>query len=68
MSVTLTDSLITFPPMSVEAFTPIHEAIVGLDIEEITGIIDGEVKVAGILVIDCDVQHVYTIVKRFITP
>lgn len=68
MSVVVSGSVISFPPMSVEDFTPIHEAIVGLDIEEITGIIDGEVKVAGILIIDCDVQHVYTIVKRFIMP
>jgi len=54
MSVTLTDFVMSFPPMSVEDFTPIHEVIIMFkelyNIEEITTIIDGEVKVAGLLI------------------
>jgi hypothetical protein len=54
MTVTLSGSVISFPPLSVQDFTPIHDIIVMLresyNIEEITTIIDGEVKVVGLLI------------------
>jgi hypothetical protein len=73
MSVTLSGSLISFPPMSVIDFTPIHNAINGLayNIEEVTGIIDGEVKVAGLLIEDAPIdfmERVRNVVNRLLMP
>jgi hypothetical protein len=79
MSVTLSGSLISFPPLSVERFTPVHNLLnifrdgcgnygFGYYIEEITTIIDGEVKVAGILIdenaTEQFINHVFIDVTR----
>lgn len=74
MSVTLSGSVISFPPMMFMDFGPVQNVIGRLgdvfDIEGVTSVVEGALRIVG-LRIDEDapaefVQHIYKMVKAVI--
>jgi hypothetical protein len=74
MSVTLSGSVISFPPMMFMDFGPVQNVIGNLgnmfDIEGVTSVVEGALRIVG-LRIDEEapaefVQHIYTIVAKVI--